>query len=298
MIDSGFIKTPRCLFKNPSLRDGDYFHAWLWLVNEAAWKSRSVMVNNGRTSEIVELERGQLSHSRRYMATAWGWSEKRVRTFLNRLQKVGMIDLQAGRLQTVITIYNYDNYQGTRDEEGRQTGPQTGRQRAGKGPEEEDIKEGNNRYSARKAAKNPRGWPEDGFERWYALYPRKKDRAAAEKAFAKARANGLIGFDELLEATRRFVGSMTDKEPEFIKYPATWLNADSYLDEPDKPKGGARDATIANPSVGPQSFSDADWKDRLHNNWEKGEWSNLWGPRPGEPGCKVPAHLLNGGAHG
>jgi hypothetical protein len=126
------------------------------------------------------------------MATAWGWSEKRVRTFLNRRQKVGMIDLQAGRLQTVITIYNYDTYQGARDEEARQTGPQTGRQRAGKGPEEEDIKEGNNRYSARKAAKNPRGWPEDGFERWYALYPRKKDRAAAEKAFAKARANGLI----------------------------------------------------------------------------------------------------------
>jgi hypothetical protein len=112
MIDSGFIKTPRCLFKDPLLHDGDYFRAWLWLVKEAAWKSRRVTVNNGRTSEIVELDRGQLSHSRRYMATAWVWSEKRVRTFLNRLQKVGMIDLQAGQLQTVITIHNYDIYQG------------------------------------------------------------------------------------------------------------------------------------------------------------------------------------------
>jgi len=297
MSDSGFIKTPRRLFKDPLLRDSGYFHAWLWLVNEAAWKSRRVTVNNGRTSEIVELERGQLSHSRRYMATAWRWSEKRVRTFLNRLRKVGMIDLQAGRLQTVITIYNYDNYQGTRDDQSRQTGPQTGRQRAGKGPEEKDFKEGSNRYSARKPAKNPKGWPEDAFALWYELYPRKKDRGAAEKAFAKARAKGLIGFDELLNATRRFVETMNDKEPEFIKYPATWLNADSYLDEPDEHKAGARDVMIANPSVGPQSFSDADWKDRLYNNWQKGEWSNFWGPRPGEPGCKVPAHLLNGGAH-
>jgi hypothetical protein len=74
MSESGFIKTPRCLFKDPLLQGGDYFRAWLWLVNEAAWKSRHVTVNNGRSSEIVELERGQLSHSRRYMATAWGWS--------------------------------------------------------------------------------------------------------------------------------------------------------------------------------------------------------------------------------
>ena len=103
--DSGFIIIPRCLFEDPLLQDGAYFRAWLWLVSEAAWKSRRVTVTNGRTSEIVELERGQLSHSRRYMATAWGWSEKRVRTFLNRLAKGRMIDLQAGRLQTVITIY-------------------------------------------------------------------------------------------------------------------------------------------------------------------------------------------------
>jgi hypothetical protein len=289
---------PRFLFEHPLLQIDAYFHAWLWLVSEAAWKPRCVTVTNGRTSEVLELQRGQLSHSRSYIARAWGWSEKRVRTFLNRLEKVGMIDVQVGRLQTVISICNYDIYQRARDDEGRQTGPQTGRQRASKGPEEEKIKEGNNGYSARKAAKNPKRWPEDGFGRWYPLYPRKKDRGAAEKAFAKARARGLVGFDELLAATSRFVECVNDKEPEFIKYPATWLNADSYLDEPDKPKGAAGEATIAEPSLDPQSFSDEDWKDRLRNNWEKGEWSNRWGPRPGEPGCKVPAHILNGGAHG
>jgi hypothetical protein len=293
-----YIMIQRCLLKDPLLRDDAYFRAWLWLVSEAAWKSRRVTVTNGRTSEIVELERGQLSHSRSYMAKTWGWSEKRVRTFLNRLEKVGMIDIQADRLQTVITICNYDIYQRALGDEGRQTGPQTGRQRAGKGPEEEYIKEGNNRDSALKAAKNPKGWPKDGFERWYALYPRKKDRGAAEKAFAKAQARGLIAFDELLAATSRFVGCTNDTESKFIKHPATWLNADSYLDEPDKPKSAANEATIAEPTLDPQSFSDEDWKDRLRNNWwAKGEWSVHWGPRPGEFGCQVPAHLLNGGAH-
>jgi hypothetical protein len=298
MTDSGFIIIPRCLFKNPLLQDGAYFHAWLWLVSQAAWKFTRVMVSNGRTSEIVELERGQLSHSRRYMAMSLGWSEKRVRTFLNRLQKVGMIDLQADGLQTVITIYDYDIYQGACEDEGRQTGPQTGRQRARKGPEEEESKEGNNSYSSHKAAKNPKGWPEDGFGRWYPLYPRKKDRGAAEKAFAKARVRGLIEFEELLAATTRYVECTKDRESKFIKHPAAWLNADSYLDEPDKPEGVAREATIAEPTRGPQSFSDSDWRNRLRDLSAKGEWSNFWGPRPGEPGCLVPARLLNGGAHG
>jgi hypothetical protein len=45
------------------------------------------------------------------MAKAWGWSEKRVRTFLSRLEKRGMIDIHVGRLQTVITIRNYEIYQ-------------------------------------------------------------------------------------------------------------------------------------------------------------------------------------------
>jgi hypothetical protein len=298
MTDAGYIIIQRCLLKDPLLRDDTYFRAWLWLVSEAAWKARRVTVTNGRTTEIIELERGQLSHSRSYMARTWGWSEKRVRTFLYRLEKVGMIDIQADRLQTVITVCNYDIYQGAPDDNGRQTGPQTGRQRAGKGPEEEDIKEANNRYSARKSAKNPKGWPEDGFERWYASYPRKKDRGAAEKAFAKAQARGLIEFDALLAATARYAEWTNDKDPQFIKYPATWLNADSYLNEPDKTKGAVHEATIAEPSRGPQSFCDADWQDRLRNHWAKGEWSTHWGPRPGEFGCRVPAHLLNGGAHG
>jgi hypothetical protein len=157
------------------------------------------------------------------MAMTWGWSEKRVRTFLNRLQSVGMIDIQAGRLQTVITICNYHIYQHAYDDEGRQTGPLTGRQKARKGPEEEYNKEENNRDGAFNGAKNPKRWPVDGFDLWYALYPRKKDPGGAKKAFAKAQARGLIRFDDLLAATVRFAEWSKDKEPQFVKYPATPL---------------------------------------------------------------------------
>ncbi len=289
MTEGGFILVPRYIFEDPLLQKDAHFHAFLWLVTQAAWKPRRITVTSGRSSDIVELGRGQLSHSRRYIAKALGWTEKRVRTFLKRLEQVGMINLQVGRLQTVISICDYELYQPTRNDEG----PQTGQQRAGKGPEEEETKKGNNKYGARGAAKNPKGWPEDGFSRWYALYPRKKDRATAKKAFANAQARGLLNFDELVAVTKRFAESVRDKEREFVKYPATWLNAESFLDEPDKP-GAASNPSLAEPSRGPESFSDLDWKHRLHSHRAKGEWSSYWGPPPGEPGCKVPAHLLNG----
>ena len=113
------------------------FEAWLWLLFEAVWKSQRIRVTNGRAAEYLTLERGQLSHSRSYMANAWGWTEKRVRGFLFRLERDRQIELQTGHLQTVITICNYELYQNPLATKGQQTGQQTDRHWAGKGPEEE-----------------------------------------------------------------------------------------------------------------------------------------------------------------
>lgn len=34
------------------------------------------------------------------------------------------------------------------------------------------------------------------------------------------------------------------------------------------------------------------WEARLRGWKEKGQWIGIYGPRPGEPGCQVPKHLL------
>jgi hypothetical protein len=296
MNEVGFIVIARQIFDNPLLQDAEYFRAWVWLISNAAWKPRRVKITNGRALEIIEIGRGQITHSRSYMATAWGWSEKRVRTFLNRLKTDRMIDTQTGRLQTIITICNYDAYQIAIDDEGQQTGQQTGQQRASKGPEEERIKEEESIYPASKAAKNPKQWPSDGFDRWYAAYPKKVEKIAARKSFDKVQASGDVVFDILMAATAAYCEEMRTKERQYIKGPAVWLNKGCYLDERAPPKGTPI-LTISEPARDPQSFTESDWRDRLANNWAKGQWSGLWGPRPGEPGCHVPAHLLNGGAH-
>ena len=103
MTEREFITLARGVLDHPVVGAGQKYstlEACLWLLFEAAWKPRRVRTTNGRTVGTMPIERGQLSYSRSYIATAWGWSEKRVRTFLHRLEREGMIDRRTGHLQS------------------------------------------------------------------------------------------------------------------------------------------------------------------------------------------------------
>lgn len=119
---SGFVKLHR------GWRDNDIFRgefsradAWVWLIEQAAWKARPVRIKG----QTVQIERGELSLSQRFMADAWGWSKSRVDRFLAELRREGMIETRskigataghhAGQGQCIISICNYAKYQ-DRDE--------------------------------------------------------------------------------------------------------------------------------------------------------------------------------------
>lgn len=115
MAGGGFFKVQR------GWRDSEMFNdepctereAWLWLIEHAAWKD---VTRNTGTGGVVSLERGQISVSLQSLATAWGWSKKRVRGFLKRLEQGHSIGNKRGTgkgtASTIITICNYDKYQG------------------------------------------------------------------------------------------------------------------------------------------------------------------------------------------
>ncbi len=283
MKSAGHINVARSIFDHPMFDDGKPLsdrEAWLWLISNAAWRPMQIMVRNGRASEMLNLDRGQLSFSRSFLQKAWRWtSEKRVRTFLNRLDKGNMVDLLTGRLQTVILSVITMFFRMAAPPRGQQTG----RQWASKGPEEENI--------INIKSKNALPSPDlEGFQEWYAIYPKKKSPQAARRAFAKVTGTGLIALPALMEKTRAFAASWADKpkqERQFIPYPASWLNAGGYDDEPD---GGGEPAPVVRD---PRSFTDAEWIRRLEHQRSGKEWqTNRWGPSPGAPGCLVPSHLI------
>jgi sRNA-binding protein len=105
------------------------FEAWIWLLFEAAWKPKRIgVINRNGSHTTITIERGQLSHSLRYIAKAWGWrSTFRVRTFLRRLNADAQISTQTDAGQTVITIRNYGLYQNSTKQADAQTNTQNKR---------------------------------------------------------------------------------------------------------------------------------------------------------------------------
>jgi hypothetical protein len=49
---------------------------------------------------------------------------------------------------------------------------------------------------------------------------------------------------------------------------------------------------VEEPTGDPRSFSETEWRDNMRLSEKMGRWPSFWGPRPGEEGCLVPAHLL------
>ena len=70
------------------------------------------------------------------------------------------------------------------------------------------------------------------FEEFYATYPRKKSREDARKAWGQAIAKGFTP-DEIMDGLRHNLQAMRAKDPQFVPYPATWLRAGGWADEPD-----------------------------------------------------------------
>jgi hypothetical protein len=125
----GYIAVPRDIFGHESFADEPYTEreAFLSLVADAVWKARRIRLNRG----AVDLERGQLLTSSRFLAERWQWPEPRVRRFLNRLsgrrandaqtasqddaqnetRSYALIDTRPTRDGTIITIRNYDTFQ-------------------------------------------------------------------------------------------------------------------------------------------------------------------------------------------
>jgi hypothetical protein len=120
----GYIAMPRSIFEDEAFRPEPFSQreAYLYLVAAASWRPRKERI--GRA--VVDLERGQLAASMRFLAAKWGWSEAKVRRFLARLSERrsrdapndphpdapsdALIDAVSTRDVTVITIRNYDNF--------------------------------------------------------------------------------------------------------------------------------------------------------------------------------------------
>ena len=87
---------------------------------------------------------------------------------------------------------------------------------------------------------------EDAWNKFWAIYPRKKDKQAALKAWKKALKDGTDP-QHIIDGATRYAEERSTEDPQYTKYPASWLNAGSWenqADQPAAPKATARTAQV------------------------------------------------------
>ena len=106
---SGWLKLHRSIFENAVVAKKPFCRgfAWAWLLAQAAHTPVKIEVKG----KVIELQRGQLCHSVRFIANAWGWDRSAVDRYLTRLKTETMIETETETGQSIITICNYSTFQ-------------------------------------------------------------------------------------------------------------------------------------------------------------------------------------------
>ncbi len=72
----------------------------------------------------------------------------------------------------------------------------------------------------------------EAFGAFWINYPRKRNREEAKQAWIAAIRRG-VDHQHMVDGAKRYAHDRVGEDPQFTKYPATWLNKGCYDDEPD-----------------------------------------------------------------
>lgn len=116
---SGWIKAHRVMTKHPIWDDKPFARgqAWIDLIFLASWKDGHFIKRGVK----IEQEIGMVATSMKGLSDRWGWSIGKVKRFLLYLKTERQIETKIDNVTTLITIRNYDKYQGNGNQNGNQT---------------------------------------------------------------------------------------------------------------------------------------------------------------------------------
>ncbi len=112
-MDEGFLRLSRRFFSNEMWKVAREFsecEAWLDLIQSARFDATDKAYSELIGGREISYSRGQYPASISFLMKRWQWSEKKVRYFLAKLKKRGMITTCNKQGMTVITLCNYDEY--------------------------------------------------------------------------------------------------------------------------------------------------------------------------------------------
>ncbi len=111
MSKNGFIKVDRGLFRNSFWTETRVYsraEAWIDLIQSARFEAKQEFIKN----KMIDVQRGEVPISLRYLENRWKWGNTKVRNYLKMLTDLGMITSRQHRGQTIVTLVKYEDFNG------------------------------------------------------------------------------------------------------------------------------------------------------------------------------------------
>jgi hypothetical protein len=113
-METGYIKLSRKLTNNFLWLSEPFTkaQAWVDILMHAKYRDLSIELDRG---EVVHLNRGQFFAPDAYWEERWQWSRNKVRSYFKMLEQEHMITREhnkTNRRRIIVTVLNYDKYQG------------------------------------------------------------------------------------------------------------------------------------------------------------------------------------------
>ncbi len=259
-----------------SAKEFSKFEAYAWLVKEAAISPYEKRVNG----KVITIERGQVAHSSRFIAKAWGWTQCRVLREIKTIQERKKIDSRSDSGVMVITICNYDKFtiQKTDSDSGRDS--KTIQQRFGNDSNYKKEKEKGKKEESISVENLPSDTPKtpSGFEEFWSLYPKKIGKQSAKKKYDLAIKRG-VSHEKIILGVTSYAKCETVRNG-FICNPEVWLNQGRWDDEhlPPLPQSSQKTPPLPKPArinlMDPETFKE--WDCRRPKATKELEGSRSW----------------------
>ena len=110
-MEKGWISLNRQIQEHWLWKDKPYdkARAWIDLLLLANYEDKKMPYKG----EVITCKRGDVNLSYLFLAKRWGWSRKKVMSFIKLLENDEMVTTKATTHRTTITIVNYGVFQDT-----------------------------------------------------------------------------------------------------------------------------------------------------------------------------------------
>jgi len=162
-MSQGYFKVDRSIFDNPIWNSEPFTKAQAWVdLFGKANHSDGYFFKRGIK---IDVKRGQTGRSERTLSDDWKWSRGKVKRFLNWLKKEEMVELKQNHKTTIITICNYESFQGSKNDSST-----TNSTTSSTTDEPQTNLNNNVKNVKKKEIYTP------AFEKWFESYPKRNGR--------------------------------------------------------------------------------------------------------------------------